>query len=293
MRPINDIDKKYSFFNPKAGFTFLLNEKSHIYTSVAVGNREPNGDDLTKNITVPKREQLVDYELGYKLKNNKYFASVNLYYMHYNSQLVLTGALDDVGNAIRQNVPKSYRAGIELQASYQISKQFRFDANATFSQNKIEIFDYLVYDTQYDPNTFDVISYAPVTTQFKNTDIAFSPNTIVANTLTFAPTENLSLGFISKYVGQQYLDNTQTASKSMDAYFINNFNASYTWKPKWIGAIKWHLLVNNIFDKKYVSNGYTYSYYYRPQGSSDSPITENFYYPQAGINFLTGLTLSF
>ena len=293
VKPIDNVDKKYSFFNPKAGFTYLLNAKSNIYASVAVGNREPNGDDLTKNPKTPNREQLVDYELGYKLKTRNYFATANFYYMHYNNQLVLTGALDDVGNGVRQNVPKSYRAGIEFQAGYQIIKQFRIDANATFSQNKIETLDYLVYDTQYDPLTYQSVSYAAVKTEYKNTDIAFSPNTIIGNTLTFAPINNLSFSFISKYVDKQYLDNTSTESRSMKAYFINNFNASFKLKPKWISEIAFNILVNNVFNKKYVSNGYTYSYYYRPLGSGDNAVTENFYYPQAGINFLTGITLKF
>lgn len=288
-----NVDKKYSFFNPKAGLTYLLNSKNTIYTSVAVGNREPNGDDLTKNPTEPKREQLIDYELGYKIKSEKISASVNFYYMDYNDQLVLTGELDDVGNGVRQNVSKSYRAGIEILAAYKISKQFRIDANATFSKNKIKNFDYLVYDTQYDSNTYDEVSYLPVITQYKNTDIAFSPETIVGSCLTFSPIENLDFGFISKYVGKQYLDNTSTNSRSMKAYFVNNLSVSYKLKPKWIKEIDFNLLVNNIFDEKYVSNGYTYSYYYRPQGSTDDAITENFYYPQAGINFLTGLTLKF
>jgi iron complex outermembrane recepter protein len=293
VRPINNINKKYSFFNPKAGLTYLLNSKNTFYASVAIGNREPNGDDLTKNPIEPKREQLIDYELGYKLKTKNCFATANFYYMHYNSQLVLTGELDDVGNGVRQNVPKSYRAGIELQAGYQIIKQLRIDANATFSQNKIKAFDYLVYDTQYDPITYDDVSYAAITTQYKNTDIAFSPETIVGNSLTFSPIDNLSFSFISKYVDKQYLDNTSTDSRSMKAYFVNNFNASFKLKPRWISEIAFNLLVNNIFDKKYVSNGYTYSYYYRPQNSNNDAITENFYYPQAGINFLTGITLKF
>jgi iron complex outermembrane recepter protein len=288
-----NVDKKYSFFNPKAGLTYVLNSKSTIYTSVAVGNREPNGDDLTKNPTEPKPEQLIDYELGYKMKSERISVSANFYYMNYNNQLVLTGELDDVGNGVRQNVAKSYRAGIELQAAYKISKQLRIDANATFSKNKIKAFDYLVYDTQYDPNTYDEVSYAPVTTQYKDTDIAFSPETIVGSSLTFSPIDNLDFGFISKYVGKQYLDNTSTNSRSMKAYFVNNLSVSYKLKPKWIKEIDFNLLVNNIFDKKYVSNGYTYSYYYRPQGSTDNAITENFYYPQAGINFLTGMILKF
>ncbi|WP_309642682.1 TonB-dependent receptor domain-containing protein [Flavobacterium sp.] len=288
-----NVSNSYSFFNPKAGLTHLLNEKSSVYASVAVANKEPNGDDLTKNPIKPVAEQLIDFELGYKFKSKNNFVAVNFYSMNYNNQLVLTGDLDDIGNPIRQNVDKSYRMGIEVQVGYEFVKQLRWEVNATLSQNKIKQYQDVIYDTQYDPNTFETVSYNPIATVYKNTDISFSPDIIAASTITFTPISNLSFGFISKYVRQQYLDNTQTASKSMDAYFINNFNASYTWKPKWIGAIKWHLLVNNIFDKKYVSNGYTYSYYYRPQGSSDSPITENFYYPQAGINFLTGLTLSF
>ena len=115
---------------------------------------------------------------------------------------------------------------------------------------------------------------------------------VIWSTLLFKPTEKWSFGFISKYVGKQYLDNTSTDSKRMAGYFINSFNASFKWKPKFIKEIAFNVLVNNLFDRKYVSNGYTYSYYYRPQGSNDNPITENFYYPQAGINFLTGLTLT-
>jgi len=288
-----DVKNEYSFFNPKAGLTYQLNEKNTIYGSVAVANREPNGDDLTKNPIKPIAEQLIDFELGYKVKSKDFLASANFYYMNYNHQLVLTGALDDVGDAIRQNVDKSYRAGIELQLGYQFIKQLRWDINATLSQNKIKNYTDLVYDTQYDPDTFETISYSPVATVYKDSDISFSPNVIAGSTLLFSPISNLSFGFISKYVGKQYLDNTSTESKSMEAYFINNFNASFRWKPKWINEIVLNVLVNNLFDQKYVSNGYTYSYYYRPLGSADKPTTENFYYPQAGINFLTGLTLKF
>ncbi len=285
--------KSFNFFNPKTGLTYTLNTKNTVYGSVAVANREPNGDDLTKNPIKPVAEQLIDFELGYRFKSQNYFATANFYYMDYNNQLVLTGAIDDVGDGIRQNVNKSYRAGIELQAGYQFSKKWKLDCNATFSQNKIKSFDYLVYDEQYDPNTYETISKNAIVTKSKNTDISFSPNVVAASTLVFSPIKNLDLGLISKYVGSQFLDNTSTSSKSMDAYFINNFNASFKLKPKWIKEIDFNLLVNNLFDKKYVSNGYTYSYYYRPQGSTDKAITENFYYPQAGINFLAGLTLKF
>ncbi len=288
-----NVSKIFNFFNPKAGLTYVINNKNIVYSSVAVANREPNGDDLTKNQVQPKAEQLVDFEMGYKLKSEKYFATANLYFMHYNNQLVLTGALDDIGNGIRQNVNKSYRAGIEFQAGYQFNSKFRVDFNLAFSQNKIKMFNYLVYDTQYDPATFETVSYNVVVRNLNNTDISFSPNCVAGNTFIFSPIKNLDFSLISKYVGKQFLDNTSVDSRSMKAYFINNCIVSYKVKPKWITEIAFNLMVNNLLDKKYVSNGYTYSYYYRPQGSTNNAITENFYYPQAGINFLTGITLKF
>lgn len=288
-----NVKESYDFFNPKFGLTYTIDNYSSIYGSYAVANREPNRDDLTKNPERPKPEQLHDFEFGYKLRKENFYVTANLYYMNYKDQLVLTGDLDDVGDPIRQNVAKSYRAGIELQTGYKVSDQFRVDANATFSQNKIKAFDYIIYDTQYDPNTFDTVSYEPVVTQFKDTDISFSPSVIFGSTLTYAPIKNGSVALLSKYVGKQYLDNTSSNDKSIDAYFVNNLNVSYKIQPEWIKEIGLNLLVNNLLDSEYVSNGYTYSYFYRPVGSSDLPITENFYYPQATINFLLGVTLKF
>ncbi|MGB6267824.1 MAG: TonB-dependent receptor [Olleya sp.] len=288
-----NVKETYNFFNPKLGLTYRINNSNSIYGSYAVGNREPNRDDLTKNPIQPQSEQLHDFEFGYKLRTSDYYLTANLYFMNYKDQLVLTGDLDDVGDPIRQNVADSYRAGLELQAGYQFSDIFRIDANATFSQNKIKTFDYVVYDTQYDPNTFDTVSYDPVVTTFEDTDISFSPNIIFGSTVTFSPIKNGSIALLSKYVGKQYLDNTSSDNKSMDAYFVNNLNLSYKIKPQWIKEITFNLLVNNIFNNKYVSNGYTYSYFYRPENSNEAAITENFYYPQATTNFLMGMTLKF
>ncbi|GAA4950057.1 TonB-dependent receptor [Algibacter agarivorans] len=288
-----DVKESYNFFNPKFGLTYNVDNFNSIYGSFAVANREPNRDDLTKNPIRPKSESLHDFEFGYKLKTSNFYATANLYYMNYKDQLVLTGDLDDVGDPIRQNVDKSYRAGIELQTGYKVSEQLRIDANATFSQNKIKDFDYVVYDTQYDPNTYDTVSYQPVVTSFEDTDISFSPNVIFGSTLTFSPIKNGNIALLSKYVGKQYLDNTSSDSKSIDAYFVNNLNVSYKFQPKWIKEIAINLLVNNLFNSEYVSNGYTYSYYYRPEASLDAPVTENFYYPQATTNFLVGATLKF
>ncbi len=288
-----DVNEKFHFVNPKVGLTYKIDNFNHVYGSFSVANREPNRDDLVKNPVRPKAENLQDIEFGYKLKSSNYYANVNLYYMNYKDQLVLTGELDDVGDAIRQNVDESYRAGIEIAGGINILKNLKIDANITLSKNKIADFDYVVYDTQYDPNTWSTVSYEPVITKYKDTDISFSPSVIAGSSLSYEPIKNLNFSLISKYVGKQYLDNTQSDSKSMDAYFINNLSLNYKITPKWIKEIQFNVLLNNIFNTEYVSNGYTYSYYYRPQGSNDNAITEVMYYPQATFNFLTGITLKF
>lgn len=292
LEPI-DVEKEYSFFNPKLGLSYKIDNYNSVYGSFAVANREPNRDDLTKNPVTPKAERLNDFEFGFKHRTSAFYATANLYYMSYKDQLVLTGDLDNAGDAIRENVADSYRAGIEVQVGYKASDKLRIDANATFSKNKINTFNYIVYDTQYDPNTYDTVSYAPVVTEYKDTDISFSPEVIAGGTLTYSPLQDFNLSLISKYVGKQYLDNTSSASKSIDAYFVNNINASYKINPTWIKEVSFNLLVNNIFNSEYVSNGYTYSYFYRPENSGDDAITENFYYPQATTNFLLGMTLKF
>ncbi len=287
------VAEDYTFFNPKMGLNYRIDNGNSAYLSFAVANREPNRDDLVKNPATPKPERLFDWETGYRYKDTGLYALANLYFMNYKDQLILTGALDDVGDPVRQNVADSYRAGVEIQAGYTFSNVLKLDANASLSRNKIKSYDHIVYDTQYDPDTWETVSYEPVITTYQNTDISFSPNLIAAATISYSPQEDISLRLISKYVGKQYLDNTSDDAKVIAAYGITNFNASYTLKPKWINAIAFNLLVNNIFDKKYVSNGYTYSYYYRPAGSDDKPISEVFYYPQAGTNFLLGIHLSF
>jgi len=285
--------KQYHFFNPKFGLTYTIDSKNSVYGSFSIANREPNRDDLTKNPITPKSERLNDTELGYKFKSPTSYFTANLYYMNYNNQLVLTGELDDVGSAIRQNVKKSYRAGIEIQTGYKFSNKLRIDVNATLSENKIEEFDYVIYDSQYDPNTWADVSYEAVKTSFKDTDISFSPKLIAGGRISYKPYTNLSLGLTTKHVGKQFLDNTSSDFKSLDSYTVNNFNASLKINPSWIDQITINLLVNNIFDTEYVSNGYTYSYYYRAVGSNSPAITEKFYYPQATRNFLLGMTLKF
>ncbi|MFN8428732.1 MAG: TonB-dependent receptor [Spirosomataceae bacterium] len=272
-----DYSKKYNFFNPKAGLTYQLSGQKSLYISYAKGSKEPSRQDFVDNApNLPKAEKLHDFEGGYRFFSNKFSAETNLYYMLYQDQLVLTGQINQVGEAIRTNVDHSYRAGIELQASLKLNANWNIQANATLSQNKIR--DYAETIVSYDdsPN---------IVNKFKKSDISFSPNTIMGGTVTLKPVKSLEISLLPKYVGKQYLDNSGSELKKLDGYFVNDLRANYTLHPKNLKEIGFSLLINNILNKKYESNGYTYSYIY------EKTITENFVFPQAGINFLMGISV--
>ena len=280
-----DITDKLNFFNPKVGATYFVNQQSNFYASFSVANKEPNRDDYinaTANL-YPLSERLYNTEAGYRFKHEKLQAGLNIYHMQYKDQLVLTGKINDVGESIRQNVDDSYRMGIELDASYTISPKFLINANAALSRNKIK--NYIDYLYEYDDNG-DISNI--ITTDYKDTDISFSPAAVVFAELAYAPTTGLAIAFQNKYVSKQYLDNTQDDTRKLDAYFVSNIRAGYTFSTLGVKKINLSLLVNNIFDRKYESNGYTYSSLY--QGVRT---TENFYFPQAGTNFLLSLNLKF
>lgn len=280
-----EISDDLNFFNPKVGATYFLSPKSNFYASFSVANKEPNRDDYinaTANL-YPLSERLYNTEAGYRFKNEKLQAGVNIYHMQYKDQLVLTGKINDVGESIRQNVDDSYRLGLELDASYTISPKFLLNANAAWSRNKIK--NYIDYLYEYDDNG-DISNI--ITTDYKNTDISFSPAAVAFAELAYAPTKGFAIAFQNKYVSKQYLDNTQDDSRRLDAYFVSNIRAGYTFTTLGVKKVNLSLLVNNIFDKKYESNGYTYSSLY--QGIRT---TENFYFPQAGTNFLLSLNLKF
>ncbi|MCU0325611.1 MAG: TonB-dependent receptor, partial [Spirosomaceae bacterium] len=277
-----DITQKanYQFFNPKLGLNYQLNEKSSVYASYSVGNKEPNRTDFVDNAPrVPKPENLQDLEVGYKIQGSKYRIQANFYNMVYHNQLVLTGQVNGVGEAIRVNVPDSYRRGIELEAGYQFSPKFAINANATFSQNKIKNFTETIVN--YDGEADKVINY-------EKTDISFSPNVIAGGQISYYPVKSLELSFLSKYVGKQFMDNTSNDARSLDAFFVNDLRMNYSLKPKFCKELNFSLLVNNLFNHLYEPNGYTYSYIYERQ-----VITENFYYPQAGTNFLAAVRVRF
>ncbi len=279
-----DVGDDYFFFNPKFGATFTLSNYSNVYASFAVANREPVRGDFVDAPAgeVPNPENLKNIEAGYRFNSENAMFNANVYYMGYDDQLVLTGALNDVGSGIRTNVPESYRAGIELVGGYKVASNVNIGGNLTLSQNKIKEFTEVLYD--YGPNA---ASYE-VTNTYIDTDIAFSPSVITGGQIEVIPVSGLSLQILPKYVGKQYLDNTSNENRVIDAYFITDLLASYTLKPKWAKEVNVSLMVNNVFDAMYESNGYTWGYMW-----DGFLYQQNNYYPQAGTNFLTSLTLKF
>ncbi|WP_026967359.1 TonB-dependent receptor [Algoriphagus terrigena] len=286
-RRIVDGQESYTFFNPKFGFSYEKGKQTW-YASFAVANREPTRSDFTDNpITeVPKPERLNNIEAGIRAQSGRFSYNANFYYMDYKDQLILTGQINDVGAYIRENVASSYRAGLEFDAAFQLSKAWTFGGNIAFSQNKINEFTEYVDD--YSGADFQQEAFT-----YTDTDIAFSPNVVGSAIIEFKPVKNLSLNLLNKYVGKQYLDNTSNDGRSLDAFFISDFRISYAAQPRFFKGLELNLLINNIFNEMYEPNGYTFSYFVPGEASGRELVTENFYYPQAGTNFLLGLSLKF
>ncbi len=288
-----DIHHSYNFFNPKAGLYFDLNNKNQIYASFGISNREPTrtnfkdakGDD---NAT-PQAERLYDWEAGYRFQSNRFSANVNLFYMSYKDQLIPTGEKSDTGSDIMTNVEKSYRAGAELMAGVKITSRLAWDANLTLSANKIKnfIFQGALLDANWE-ETGRTVSY-----DLGTTDIAFSPNVVGSSIISFTPVPQFKIAFISKYVGEQYFDNTSSADRQLDAYFINNLQLDYHLFPQKMQRISFQLLINNLFDLKYENNAYGGASFF--ENGANKPIEETwaYYYPQAGTNVMGKITLSF
>ncbi len=279
-----DVDEKFNFFNPKAGLQYRLAQGTDIYASYAIAHREPVRNDFVdapEGVT-PKAEKLGNLELGIKKQSSELAYAINYYYMDYKDQLVLTGELNDVGSSIRTNVDKSYRTGIEVSVAYAIHDKLNMGANITLSKNKIKDFEEVLY--QYLDDDVNII-----TNHYQDTDIAYSPEVIAGGEISSRPFKGFEVALMPKYVGKQFLDNTSNENRKIDGYFVNDLRMAYILPVNWAKEVKLSLLVNNIFDAMYVSNGFTYSYIY----GDDYYVTENFYYPQAGINFLAGLSIKF
>lgn len=271
------IKRKFSFVNPKAGINYNYNGWN-AYLSYALAHKEPNRDDFEASLQQqPKAETLHDFEAAIERKKNNYNFSATLYYMLYKNQLVLTGAINDVGSYTRTNVPNSYRAGIELQGGVAVNKWLTASGNITFSRNKIKRFTEYIDD--WDNGSQQTVEHS-------NTNISFSPNTVAAATVTFIPLKNMLLNFVSKYVGKQYMDNAQNNNRTLNAFFTEDFRLNYSLYKKLFNQIDFIVAVNNIFNKLYEPNGYTYPYIYNGQ-----LINDNYYYPAAGTNFMMGLNI--
>ena len=268
----------FLFFNPKAGLTYSFSDAQKIYLSYAKAQREPNRTDYENG--TPKPEKLNDFELGWRVKKENIQAQANVYWMEYQDQLVLTGSLDAVGAPIRQNVGKSRRVGLEVEVQWQLMDQLIWKPNVALSSNKNLDF-YFKRDGVLEP--------------LNNTNLAYSPNFIAGNALIFAPSTSFQIGLLSKYVGKQYMGNIDSENSLLEAYFVSDLSAVWTWQPKkWLDQIQWSVLINNIFNVQYESNGYFYTYdddWSTP--GQISTIEGAGYYPQAGINFLTGISLRF
>ncbi|MFD1017261.1 TonB-dependent receptor [Winogradskyella rapida] len=273
------IDKDFTFFNPKAGITYELNQDNDLYFSYARANREPNRTDFESNENI-EAEQLNDFELGWRHKKNNFSFNANVYYMAYNEQLVLSGQLDDVGNPIRTNSGKSYRLGLELEAIIPVIPILTLQPNLTLSTNK---------------NKETIIPFDGELQNLGETDISFSPSIVAANAIVVQPIKNFQIAVLSKFVGEQYMSNTEARSSKLDSYFINDLNFNYSIKTNTIfKEIVLSGLVNNVFNEKYISNGYYYTY---DDTWSEANVTTTIegagFYPQATRNFLVGATLKF
>ena len=272
------VDEQYEFFNPKFGASYSLNLGNQLYVSYGRASREPRRSDFEQGVFTP--EILDDYELGWRFTGENNTLSANLYYMDYKDQLVLTGQLDDSGGFIRETSGNSYRAGLEVEGDFRVLQQLHVRPNIALSSNKNKD-----YTTSRDGELVNL----------GTTNISFSPSFIAGNSIDYSPTQNLQVALLSKYVGEQYLGNIDSQTSKLDAYFLNDFSVNYTiTNLSFAKSLVLQGLVNNIFDVKYISNGYFYTY--DDDFSTPGTVTTiegAGFYPQAGINFLVGATLTF
>jgi iron complex outermembrane receptor protein len=285
-----DQNVNYTFFNPKVGASFQLSGKSLLYLSIARSNKEPIRDDFVNSSpeSRPMPEQLTDGEAGWRYSTKRLMVAVNGYYMSYKNQLILTGKINDVGGYSRTNVPESYRAGIETEFSLTLKKWLQWSANATISQNKV---------TKFTEFVDDWITYEQISTAYKKTDLAFSPNFVAASQIRFLPTNRITFDLITKSVGRQYLDNTSNESRSLDPYMVHDIVVSWrllengktkelsTRRNNLIKDLNLSLALNNITQVRYASNGYTFSGIMEKQRYDF-----NYVFPQAGFNYFFRLT---
>lgn len=275
-------EHKFNFINPKFGVFYQPEQNQEIYLSLSIANREPNRSnyvDADPAGKQPVHETLRNWELGYNYKSPAFNISANYYYMCYKNQLVLTGEINDVGAPIMVNVDKSFRTGIELQAAVKITPSLHWHGNTTLSINKIK--DFTEYVDNWD-------TWGQETYELGTTDLAFSPNATANSRFSYSPVNNLEFSLVSSYIGKQYIDNTSNNDRALDGWFVNNFNAEYLVNTKLFEEITLRLMVNNLFNEKFESNAWVYSYIYEGQRAKMDG-----YFPQAGTHFMFGIDFKF
>lgn len=305
-----DYSKTWNFFNPRAGLTFSWSGRNKAYVSAALGHREPGRSDLKEVIfsrnsgserTDLKPEKMVDVEIGYAYESSSVTASANLYFMEYWDMLLETGKLSDVGYAIKENVGRSYRRGIELAAAWKAAEWLKVDANMTLSLNRILDYtaycDNVRYVTGADGEVYEEYTGGQTAIDFGKTDMLMSPSVVGMLQLTFRPfaafaTNSLkttSLSVNGKYVGRQYLDNTSSADRTVPGYFVSNLSLTHEFSLGG-GFLGIGGYVNNLFNNLYYADGGAYNKYDIGTGKVVSDV---WVYPQAPVNFMLKLTYRF
>lgn len=285
LQPLN-IDDDFGFFNPKAGLSWQIDRNNRLYGSFSVAHKEPTRNNYTdgKLTEHPKAERLFDYELGYTFANSWMHLGANLYYMDYKDQLVLTGELNEIGEAVAANVPDSYRMGIELMAGIKLNCGFMWDINATLSRNRVENFTETLYENE--DATAEKWS-----TDLGDTHISFSPDFILNNRFGYGY-KGFEVSLQSQYISKQYMSNLDCKDHILDAYFVSHLNLAYTFKLPKVKSITIGCTIYNLFNEEYENNGYAGSGFYYDNGEK---VRYNYagYAAQAGTNVLGHISLSF
>ena len=280
-----DINEKYNFLNPKAGFSWQQ-DGHRVYGSVALSHREPERNNFTDNgsYPAPKAESLMDYELGYTYNGGILRAGANFFYMNYTDQFVQTGQVSDIGENLTTNIKDSYRMGVELQAAVDPTSWLTIEGNAALSTNKIKDFDEVVEDWDNGSRTI----------HYDNSTLAFSPSTIL-NGFINLHYKGWQAVWHTNFVSRQYLDNTENCDRSLPSYSVSNLTLSYTLRPKKVmkEAI-FGLNFNNLFDKHYAASGWVYSAIYESGGhGNDNRYYQIGFIPMAGFTMQGNVTLRF
>ncbi|MDR2122612.1 MAG: TonB-dependent receptor [Flavobacteriaceae bacterium] len=258
-----NFSENYGFVNPKIGVSRKIHNGA-LYLTYGMAHREPSRDDILDNENV-KAELMHNVEVGIQQNSSKFTYSVNGYGMYYIDQLVLSGKINDTGGFIRENSGKSFRIGIELSVGYQLSSKLQITANSTISSNK---------NIDFKKETESGL------VNLGDTDIAFSPNYIGNLGIEWKPVKNLTGRWLNQYIGSQYMSNEKNKIGKLDGYFTSDLIIEYSPKLFNTKNFSLKLVMNNLFDTLYESNGYYYG---------ETP----YYYPQAGFNFLTGISIKF